>query len=74
MTTNQLTPRLARADAAQRANVRRCSCYVGWRVRGLEYDTGGCLTYDAALAISRRMDEVGGPDEWRRRFKAPRVY
>jgi hypothetical protein len=64
-----MSTRLAKADAAQRANVKPCRsayCRGRYRVRGLEYDTGGCLDYDTALRISRKMDEVGGPDEWRR--------
>jgi hypothetical protein len=43
------------------------SCYGRFRVAGLEYDTGGCLTYEGALAIAERAIEMGGVDEWRKR-------
>jgi hypothetical protein len=63
---------LAQADAAQKANVKLCSCGWGYRVKGIEYETGGCMDYDQALATSRRMDAMGGPAEWRRRYRQRR--
>lgn len=63
-----MTSLLAQADAAQRANVKRCTCGVGYRVKGIEYETGGCMTYDQALATSRALDAMGGREEWRRRY------
>lgn len=58
---------LARAESEVKAMVRRCSCGSGWRVRGLEYDTGGCLRYENALAIARKASEIG-VEEYRRNY------
>lgn len=63
---------LAKADAAQRANVKRCSCGSGFRVRGIEYATFGCMPYEQALATSRHMDAIGGPEEYQRRYRQRR--
>jgi hypothetical protein len=59
---------LAQAAAAQKANVKGCTCGAGYRVKGIEYETGGCMPYDQALKTSRALDAMGGPDEWRRRY------
>lgn len=58
---------LAQAETEVRAMVKGCSCAGGYRVAGLEYDTGGCLTYEGALRIARKASEIG-IDEWRRRY------
>lgn len=57
---------LARAEAEVKAMVQGCTCGAGWRVRGLEYDTGGCLAFGQALRIARSASEIG-VEEWRRR-------
>jgi hypothetical protein len=61
---------LARAEAQVKAMVRPCrsaSCHGRYRVAGLEYDTGGCLGYDAALNIAREASKIG-VDKWRRLY------
>lgn len=63
------TTPLAKAEAEVKAMVHPCrsaSCFGRYRVAGLEYDTGGCLTYEGALRIARTAAEIG-VDEWRRR-------
>lgn len=63
-----VAPRLAAArDAFERhyrRNIKRCSCGLGWRVVGHEYDTGGCMDFEQAVlardAFERR--EGGGED------------
>jgi hypothetical protein len=58
---------LAQAEAEVKAMVKPCrsaSCFGRYRVAGLEYDTGGCLTYDEALHIAREATAMGGADEW----------
>lgn len=58
---------LAKAEADVKAMVKGCSCARGYRVRGLEYDTGGCLDYAGALRIARKASEIG-VTEWRRHY------
>lgn len=53
---------LARADAAQRARIKRCTCGMGWRVVGSEYMTGGCLPYDVQLRRVRVVEARYGAD------------
>ncbi len=62
-----MTGPLAKAEAEVKAMVKRCTCGMGWRVRGLEYDTGGCLDYVQALHIARKASAMG-VDEWRRQY------
>jgi hypothetical protein len=53
---------LATAEAEVKAMVRPCRsavCFGRYRVAGLEYDTGGCLSYDEALHIARKASEIG---------------
>jgi len=60
---------LAKAETQVKAMVKPCrsaSCFGRYRVAGLEYDTGGCLTYEEALAIAREAKRIG-VDEWRHR-------
>jgi len=59
---------LAKAEAEVKAMVRRCSCGTGWRVAGLEYDTGGCMDYDRALSIARKATSMGGTEEWAKQY------
>lgn len=62
---------LAKAEAEVKALVRPCvsaSCFGRFRVAGLEYDTGGCMDYEQALRIARKATEIGGVDEWRKRY------
>lgn len=59
---------LAKAEADTKKMVRRCTCGEGHRVRGLEYDTGGCLDYGHALSIARKAQEIGGTEEWAKRY------
>jgi hypothetical protein len=67
-TTDNQQGRLAKAESEIKAMVRRCTCGEGYRVKGLEYDTGGCLRYKDALAVARKASEMGGTEEWARRY------
>jgi hypothetical protein len=61
---------LAKAEAEVKAMVKPCragSCFGRYRVVGLEYDTGGCLTYDQALRIARKASAIG-VEKWQRNY------
>lgn len=59
---------LAKAESDVKAMVRRCTCGEGYRVKDLEYDTGGCMGRKEALAIARKATEMGGTEEWAKEY------
>jgi hypothetical protein len=58
----EIAPRLAKAVEAAKAhemrNLQRCSCWLGWRVVGHKYDTGGCMDLDHAKLVRDRFEAI----------------